>query len=258
MAIKTRADFYKYTTNINTSEIFHTSQLLTNITGQRVQSNKAIIGKNAFAHESGIHQDGILKNRTTYEIMTPESVGIREHEIILGKHSGRSALKNHLTKLGYELTDDELQKVFIEFKAMADKNKNITDQDLDCLMGGGKLKNQHKWQLSNYDFNSKNSQLAIAKLTLKNIKTGQEFSQEKTGTGMVDAAFQCIEEICGKHGELSNYHIDSVDNGLNSQAIVYLDLKTKEGQTSSGKASDTDIIKASILAYLSVIDKIDK
>ena len=257
MALNVRSDFYKLETGIKTTEICKTSKLLEQITGQKVQANKAIVGKNAFAHESGIHQDGMLKNRETYEILTPQSVGLKQTDIVLGKHSGRAALKHHLDKIGYQISDEKMQEVFKKFKYLADKKKQITDADLDVIMMG-KLDeevSQH-WQLLNYDVYNSSKNIASSKIELKDNINKKTFSAEKTGTGMVDASFQCIEEICGVYGELTDYAIDSVTNGLDAQAIVKLRLEQENGKVITGRSGDTDIVKASILAYLEIINKI--
>lgn len=257
MALNVRKDFYNIQTGIETTEICKTSKLLEQITGQKVQANKAIVGRNAFAHESGIHQDGMLKNRETYEILTPQSVGLEQTEIILGKHSGRAALKNHLEKMGYQIADEKIPQIFEKFKQLADKKKKITDADLDVIMMGksNDAKPQH-WSLEGYSVSSNNGEASFAKITLKDNLNGKISHMKKTGTGMVDAAFQCIEEICGEHGELTDYCIDSVTDGLDAQAIVKLRLEHENGQVVSGRSGDTDIVKASILAYLEIINKI--
>ncbi len=258
MALKVRKDFYGLETGINTKELYNTSKLLEQITGQRVQSNKAIVGRNAFAHESGIHQDGMLKNRETYEILTPESVGLNQTEIILGKHSGRAALLHHLKKMGYQIKEDQLDEIFIKFKKLADRKKEITDHDLDVLMmKAHNQKHMTVWSLINYQVRSSEGSEAYCKITLKNEQTNQIEVSTKKGTGMVDAAYQCIEAICGKHGKLTNYRIDAVDDGLDAQAIVKLQLHDhNNNHLISGRAGDTDIVKASILAYLDILNRI--
>ncbi len=257
MALNIRSDFYNLKTGIKTTEITKTSKLLTQITGQKVQSNKSIVGKNAFAHESGIHQDGMLKHRDTYEILTPQSVGLEKTEIILGKHSGRAALRNHLEEMGYQISEDKMPQIFKKFKHLADKKKEISDADLDVIMMKNLDKNnsQH-WNLEFYKVFSSTDEIASTKITLKDNINNEIFTVEKTGTGMVDAAYQCIEEICGIHGELTDYNIDSVTNGLDAQAIVKLRLKQDNGKVITGRFGDTDIVKASILAYLDIINKL--
>lgn len=253
MALKTRADYYGLKTGINTQEISPSSHLLEQITGQKTQVNKAIVGRNAFAHESGIHQDGVLKHRETYEIMTPESIGLDKNEIVLGKHSGRAALKNHLEKMGYSFSPERLQEVFIAFKHLADQKKEITDADLDALMVG-KRDTIERWKLINYEVSSSEKASPEAKITILDTTKNQEISAKNSGTGMVDAAYKSIEEICGKHGELIDFFMESVTSGLDAQAIVNVRLKTQEGKTITGKSGDTDIVKAAIDAYISAMN----
>ncbi len=259
MNIKTRPDFFQdFEHGINTQELFATSSLLTTLTGQKVQANKSIVGRNAFAHESGIHQHGMLANRETYEIMTPESVGVKETEIVLGKHSGRAALQSHLERLGYSLEKDEINEVFLRFKSLADKKKDITDRDLDVLVSGEKSEKNNVWKLEKYSVSSGTDEMAKAKVFLKNTQTDEVVSCEKTGDGMVDAAYQCIDEILGKHGVLTHFGIDSVTDGIDAQAIVSLRIEMDNGKTFSGKCGDTDIVKAAIEAYIFAVEGVMK
>ncbi len=251
MAMKVRKDFFGLETGIETTEIFATSQLLQQLTGQKVQSNKSIVGKNAFAHESGIHQHGMLANRETYEILTPESVGVNKTELVLGKHSGRAALGAHLKEMGYALEDEKFQEIFLKFKDLADKKKDITDADLDVLVHGEANHEMEKWELISYSVSSGTSENAVAKVCLKNKETGEEKSSEKTGTGMVDASFQCIREILEiSDTTLTHFGIDAVTDGIDAQAVVNLRVEDSKGQNFSGKSGDTDIVKASIEAYI--------
>ena len=253
MNIQTRPDFFGLEHGINSKELFASSRLLTNITGQKVQSNKAIVGKNAFAHESGIHQHGMLANRETYEIMTPESVGVEKTEIILGKHSGRAALESHLQRLGYSLEKSEIDEVFIKFKQLADKKKEIEDTDLDILITGENNTKNQLWKLETYSVQSESSNLSKASITLRNIQTNEIKLAEKSGDGMVDAAYQCIDEILGSHGTLSTFGIDAVTKGIDAQAVVHLRLETENGRTFSARSGDTDIVKAAIESYLQAV-----
>ena len=255
MAIKTRPDYFHLHTNIRTEEIFTTSKLLQTLTGQKVQANKAIVGRNAFAHESGIHQHGILANRETYEIMTPESVGVEKTEIVLGKHSGRAALKAHLKKLGYDLEDEPLNEVFAKFKALADAKKIVSDADLDVLVMGEKASKTKTWTLESFSVASGTQNAPTARVSLKNVATGSITSSEKVGTGMVDAAYQAIDEICGTYGTLTHFGIDAVTDGIDAQAVVSLRIETDHGQTFSGRSGATDIVEASLEAYLMAINE---
>ncbi|MCK5461165.1 2-isopropylmalate synthase [Candidatus Gracilibacteria bacterium] len=254
MSMRVRKDFFNLQTGINTEEIHKTSRLLEQITGQKVQSNKAIVGKNAFAHESGIHQDGMLKNRETYEILTPESIGLDKNEIILGKHSGRAALKAHLQKMGYTISDEKMPEIFVKFKTLADKKKELSDFDLDALMMGENHSMPQKWALVKFEVTS-GSQTPWCKLTLKNLETNNSITKENTGTGMVDAAYKNIEAICGNFGKLTEFYMENVTNGLDAQAVVNIRLENLDGKVLSGKYGDTDIVKAAIMAYLEVINK---
>jgi 2-isopropylmalate synthase len=255
MAIKTRPDYFHLHTNIHTEEIFTTSKLLQTLTGQKVQANKAIVGRNAFAHESGIHQHGILANRETYEIMTPESVGVEKTEIVLGKHSGRAALKAHLKKLGYDLEDEALNEVFAKFKALADAKKIVSDADLDVLVMGEKASKIKTWSLQSFSVASGTKKPPTATVLLKNVKTGKILSSEKNGTGMVDASYQAIDEICGMYGKLTHFGIDAVTAGIDAQAVVSLRIETDHGQTFSGRSGATDIVEASLEAYLMALNE---
>lgn len=253
MNLEIRKDFFHLDHGIKTTEILPTSRLLQQITGQRVQANKAIVGRNAFAHESGIHQDGLLKNRETYEIMTPQMVGAEKTEIVLGKHSGRAALKNRLQEMGYQISDDAMPKIFANFKALADQKKEITNADLDMLMLHGEAKKTAKWSLENMEVSSGAGQ-PFARLSVKNNITREIFSAEKKGDGMVDAAYQCLAEIVGSPGTLTNFVIENVTDGIDSQAVVVVQFEQENGQIVSSRQGDTDIVRAAILAYLNVVN----
>lgn len=253
MNISTRSDFFAFKHGINTKELLQSSKLLSNLTGQKVQANKAIVGRNAFAHESGIHQHGILAHRETYEIMTPESVGVEKTEIILGKHSGRAALHSHLERIGYTLSQEELDDIFIQFKDLADKKKHIEDSDLDILVMGEQAIKTQEWVLDSFVVGSGNDRDSLAQVTLKNMHSGELKTCKHTGSGMVDAGYQCIDEILGKHGKLTHFGIDSVTSGIDAQAIVRLRVEDENGQTFSAKSGNTDIVKASLEAYLQAI-----
>lgn len=254
MAIKTRPDLYHLTTNINTREIMRSSTLLKKITGQPVQPNKAIVGRNAFAHEAGIHQHGVLLNRATYEIMKPEDIGLSESQIILGKHSGRAALKNRLEELGYEVDEERLNELFIRFKELADKKKLVEDADLDTLMLGEMGDRQLTFTLDDIEVHAGTKFTPSATVSLNALHKGKK-TVSTTGTGPVDATFKAIEEIAGKIGELVEFRMDAVTEGLDAQAVVSLTLRTPEGKNYFGKAGNTDIVVASAQAYLDAINK---
>ena len=208
MALKTRQDFYNLETNVNTHRLVPTSRLLTSITGMAVQRNKAIVGQNAFAHEAGIHQDGMLKERTTYEIMRPEDVGLAKTDLVLGKHSGRAALGDRARELGYHLTGEQLQEVFEEFKKLADKKKEIYDGDIHALIQkrihGGEA--EGGWTLVAFNVKSSSGDTPSCKLTLS--RDGQEVTEEvAAGDGPIDAAFWAIEKITGLEITCKDYQV---------------------------------------------------
>ena len=252
MGIETRSDFYQLQTNIDTRQIMPTSNLLKKITGQPVQSNKAIVGQNAFAHESGIHQHGFLANPETYEIMKPEDVGAVQSDIILGKHSGRAALEKRLIELGYECDNEKLNHTFVELKKLSDKKKIIEDADLDALMLGKDATNHY--QPIEVDIQCGTRSVPSAHIVI--TVDGKRSEAQASGTGPVDAAFSAIENILGKRGELKEYRMDAVTAGLDAQAVVSLVLETPEGGRFHGRAGDTDIVVASINAYLNALSKL--
>jgi len=255
MALQTRADFYQLEHGVDSTEIYRTSQLLEQITGQKVQANKAIVGKNAFAHESGIHQHGMLANPETYEIMTPESVGVDKTNIVLGKHSGRAALDARLKDMGYQLDKTQLSEVFADFKILADKKKDIADSDLAILVHGELAEANQTWSLVDYELGSSDAKQPYAALRLKNHKTDEIVASKADGDGMVDAAYTCIKQLCGDYGTLTEFKMDAVTAGIDAQAVVNVRLEQKDGSVITGRAGDTDIVKAAILAYLEVVNK---
>jgi 2-isopropylmalate synthase len=253
MAIKTRSDFFHLKTNINTKEIMRTSNVLKHITGQAVQRNKAIVGKNAFAHESGIHQHGYLAKSETYEIMSPQDIGLDKSDMVLGKHSGRAALKSHLKIMGYKITDEKLNDVFMKFKQLADKKKSIEDADLDALVIGEFSGQKAKYTLEDLQVSTGISIKPTATVSLRD-ENDKILTKSAEGTGPVDAAFKSIEVIIGKFGKLTEFRMDSVTEGLDAQAVVSLVLETDIGKF-FGRSGNTDIIVASVQAYLDAIEK---
>jgi 2-isopropylmalate synthase len=254
MAIRTRPDFYHLSTKINTKEIMRTSELLKKITGQPVQPNKAIVGRNAFAHESGIHQHGMLAKRETYEIMKPEDIGLTESEIILGKHSGRAALKKRLMELGYECEGERLDDIFRKFKSVADKKKIIEDADLDAIMLGEGGSTKPRFSLLDIDVHSGTISKPSATVVLQE-DNGTKHEESAEGTGPVDAAFKAIEKISGKQGTLTDFRMDAVTDGLDAQAVVSLTLETESEGNIFGRSGNTDIVVASANAYLDAMNK---
>lgn len=253
MNLKVRRDFYKADTKIKTAELYKTSRLVSQITGIRVQPNKAVVGGNAFAHEAGIHQDGMIKERTTYEIMTAESVGWTGEHMVMGKHSGRHAFRQRLQALGYELTGEEIERAFDRFKRLCDLKKKVFDEDLHAIVGDEIFHEKPLWEIDYLNTNSGTSTVPTATVRLK--KGEEIFRDSGTGDGPIDAAFMAIERIIGQSFELEEYAIDAVTEG--KDAVGSVRVKVSCGQRSArGRGVSTDIITASIKAYLSAINSI--
>jgi 2-isopropylmalate synthase len=255
MNIRTRKDvFADFETQINTRQIYKVSRLVSKLTGFAVAPNKAVVGGNAFRHESGIHQDGVLKERSTYEIIRPEDVGFTGTGIVLGKHSGRHALSERLKELGFKLSDQEIDKVNERFKALADKKKNIFDEDLITIVEDEFKLVKAIWKLENFAIHSGTNVVPTAEVSLK--CKNQLLSAKSTGDGPVDACFKAIDKITGIKGELQDYHIEAVTKGKDALGEVGLKLKAK-GKVVTARGSSTDIIEASIRAYLNALNKIE-
>ncbi|TCT16330.1 2-isopropylmalate synthase [Natranaerovirga pectinivora] len=252
MALATRKDIYGVETGINTTEIYPTSRLITSVTGSLIQANKAIVGANAFAHESGIHQHGVLANKSTYEIMTPESVGLTENKMVLGKHSGRHAFEDRLNHLGYNLTKEEIEEAFQAFKVLADKKKTVTDRDIEALAGQKQVHTPEIYTFERFVTNSGNTITATA-----NVKISRDeavFEEVSTGDGPIDAAFKAIDKIVGIDFSLEDYKIQAVTEGKDAQGAVVIKL-LKDGKIYKGSGLSTDIIEASIKGYINAINK---
>lgn len=254
MAIKTRKDMFKIDTNIDTKQIIKTSRLVTHLTGVPVQPNKAIVGENAFAHESGIHQDGILKKRTTYEIMNPSDIGLKEGKLVLGKHSGRHAFKERLIVLGHTLNDSEINKAFERFKILADKKKNIYDEDIESIVEEGLSVIPEIFQLVYFNVTCGNCTVPTATVQLK--KDEKIFQDASSGDGPIDAAYKTIDRITGLSGKLLDYNIKAVTGGKDAMGEVNIKVRSQDGRIATGRGSSTDIIEASVKAYLHAINKI--
>lgn len=253
MALKTRSDFYGAVTTIDTQQITRASKLLTNITGVPVQPNKAIVGANAFAHESGIHQHGVLANTETYEIMTPESVGLLTNSMVLGKHSGRHAFEDRLKTLGFELNSSEINKAFDEFKILADKKKTVDDRDIEAIVRDDVMIDAETFILERFIINSGNTITATATVVL-NVD-GTSIEEVSTGDGPVDAAYKAIEKIINTNAVLEDYSVHSITEGKDALGESIVKLKGK-GKPVTGRGLSTDVIEASILAYLNAAQKI--
>ena len=252
MALQTRRDFFGLDMEVNTQEIYPASRLLTNLTGLMVQSNKAIVGRNAFAHEAGIHQDGVIKEKSTYEIMRPEAVGIKESKLIMGKHSGRHALKLKYQELGFELGNAELEKAYVLFKKVADKKKEVYDDDLIVIVRDGLRIFPEAYKLKYIQSSGGNQIIATATIVLE--RDGQTFRDSAIGDGPVDAALKVIDRITGIEGRLMDYNVHSVTRGKDAVGEVF--MKVEFGKVSFiGKAASTDVVDASARAYLNAINK---
>ena len=253
MALKTRNNFYKAeATNINTTEIIKTSRLVSSITGSVVQSNKAIVGANAFAHEAGIHQDGMLKHTETYEIMKPDMIGLNKTHLVLGKHSGRHAFKERIKSLGYNLSDSDFEYAFERFKTICDKKKSILDEDLHSIVSEKKHKEYDTYTLEYFSVNS-NSQ-DKPKATVKLKKENQVITKSEEGFGSVDALYKTIDSIIDKNFELVDYIIQAVTEGTDALGEVVVRIKVNN-KIYTGRGSSTDVLNASAKAYISAINK---
>lgn len=252
MALKVRKDVCDFYTDINTSEIYNTSRMVSGFTGIVIQPNKAIVGDNAFAHESGIHQDGMLKNKETYEIMKPEDVGVNKTKIVLGRHSGRHGLKVRLSELGYELSEPGLQKIYETFLELADKKKEVFDEDLRALMGDEVYKPEELFELDYLQINSGTFSIPTATVRLKiNDSVIQESC---TGDGPVDACFNAIERALKIKPIVESYNVRSVTSGR--QALGEAIVRIRDGENSfTGRGLSTDVIEASAKAFLQAINQ---
>jgi len=253
MAIKTRADFYNLSTNINTKEFYRASRLVSKASGFVIPPNKAIVGANAFRHESGIHQDGVLKERLTYEIMNPEDLGVPSHEgLVLGKHSGRHAFIDRLKRLGIELPDIDLDQAFVRFKDLADKKKEVYDEDLLAIIEDKGHLTQAAYTLVDLISTSGTNIAPQVVVTLQH--KGKKQSKESTGDGPVDACYKAIEFMTKLKATLLDYSIKSVTQGKDALGEVTVKVSI-EGKTVIGRAASTDIIEASAKAYINAINK---
>ncbi|NEP58123.1 MAG: 2-isopropylmalate synthase [Symploca sp. SIO2G7] len=241
-------------TNIDTRQIYKTSRLVSNLTGMLVQPNKAIVGANAFAHESGIHQDGILKNKLTYEIMDAQSVGWTNNLIVLGKHSGRNAFRSRLRELGFELSENELNKAFLRFKEVADKKKEITDWDLEAIVNDEIRQMPELFHLELVQVSCGDRARPTATVTLR-TPNGEELTDAAIGTGPVDAVYQAINRVMNVPNQLIEFSVQSVTGGIDALGEVTIRLRHNE-QIFSGHAANTDIIVASAQAYVNALNRL--
>ena len=253
MAINTRSDALPYKTKIDTTKILRASKLVSAITSFPVQYNKAIVGKNAFAHESGIHQDGMLKNSQTYEIMNPEAIGLKESSLVMGKHSGRHAFREKLADLGYKLGDNAFQDAFDRFKTLADKKKNIYDEDIMALVDDEISSTSERLKFKSLIVNAGTQGPQSAELEME--VDGEIMKNKSTGDGPVDAIFNCIKSIFPHEASLPLYQVQAVTEGTDAQAEVSVRLED-EGISFTGRGADTDTLVASARAYISALNRL--
>lgn len=253
MGFHVRKDILKFQTKIEKKQLYPASKLLTAITGIRVQPNKAIVGDNAFAHESGIHQDGVLKNKLTYEIMTPATIGLSKNKLVMGKHSGRHAFKEKLKEIGYPLTGDEFQTVFDEFIKLADLKKEVYDEDIVALVDT-RIHEDQKYELETIQVSSGNFAVPAATVSVK--FDGESHKVAEFGDGPVDATFRAIKKLTGFKGKLDRYVVNAITGGTDAQGGVFVTVKDR-GRTVRATGSHTDIIVASAQAFLSAINKLE-
>lgn len=256
MSIITRKDLFLLISNVKTQQIYKVSRLVSSLTGVIVQPNKAIVGGNAFAHEAGIHQHGVLNKRLTYEIMKPESIGLTESKLVLGKHSGRHAFAKRLKDLGYKLSLSQLDKVFVSFKVLADRKKHIYDEDLHMLAEDEANIGRKQREIFSLDYiHTISGNKAVPTATVR-LKKEKEIIQEAScGDGPVDAAYKAIDKICGFKVTLTDYNLRAISGGKDALGEVLIKLKWKD-KVINGRGSSTDIIEASAKAYLNAINKI--
>ncbi|MFC5712690.1 2-isopropylmalate synthase [Thalassorhabdus alkalitolerans] len=255
VALKIRNDFYQATTGLTLHEIKKTSSLVSKLTGMVVPNNKAVVGDNAFAHESGIHQDGVLKEKTTYEIITPELVGVNANRMVLGKLSGRHAFKEKVRDLGYTASDEEINKVFKSFKELADKKKEVTDEDIFALMTDEKVGAAVKYfEVETLQVNYGTNNIPTATITMRN--PNHEVIQEAaTGSGSVEAVYNTLERIIGQEVTLTDYRIQSISGGRDALAEVFVKVEF-QGIESTGRGTAHDVLEASAKAYINAVNRI--
>ncbi|MDP2862199.1 MAG: 2-isopropylmalate synthase [Desulfobacterales bacterium] len=254
MSLHTRPNYLSASANIKTEYLYPTSRLVSMITGITVQPNKAIVGANAFLHEAGIHQDGVLKNPMTYEIMKPETIGLSAGKLVLGKHSGRHALRSRLKALGYDLSDDELKLVFLKFKELADKKKNVVDEDLEVLVTEGILRTTDTFRLEYLHVISGTTVLPMASVKLS--ISGRSVKGAAYGNGPIDSAFKTIGALTGTTSELLRFSVSAITGGTDAQGEVTVRLG-ENGLIALGRGADPDIITASAKAYINGLNRLE-
>lgn len=254
MALKTRKDFFNLTTNIDTTQIYKTSRLVSELTGFVVQPNKAIIGANAFRHQSGIHQDGVIKKAITYEIIDPRSVGIPASSLVLGKLSGRHAFKERLAELGYVLSDKDFNHAFKAYKELADKKREVTERDIESLIAEEMRTALEVYHLDHVEVSCGNRSIPTATVRLI-APDGQVLADAALGTGPVDAVYKAINRIVGVPNKLTEFTVRSVTEGIDAIGEVLIRIES-DGVTYTGRGADTDIIVASAKAYMNALNRL--
>jgi 2-isopropylmalate synthase len=255
MALRVRKDYLQVDTRLDTTQIYGTSRLVAQVTGVKVQPNKAIVGDNAFAHEAGIHQHGVLANRATYEIMTPESVGISKNQMVLGKHSGRHAFEDRLRELGLGVDAQTLETVFAEFKNLADKKKVVSDRDIEALVMGAAASVPETWKLDHWAVNTGSALGASGTIRLQH-RDGTFQKLVSMGDGPIDSIFKAINRIIGKEPELELYELGAITGGSASQGETMVKI-TLGGRHWNGRGVSTDVVESSIKAYISAINAME-
>ncbi len=255
MALKVRKSYFKLDTRIRTEEFFRSSRLVSTITGMPVQPNKAIVGENAFAHESGIHQDGLLKDKDTYEILVPEQVGVFGGRLVLGKHSGRHALKDRLEQMGYPLSESELDKVFLRFKKLADQKKELYEEDLETLVFEDEIRPQDRFVLKRLHVSGGTEIPPTATVVLE--RDGVEHRMAGLGDGPVDAIYRTVSKLTGSNARLVSYAVKGITGGTDALGEVTVRID-QDGLLSLGQGSDTDILVASAKAYLAALNRLER
>ncbi|MCT8137475.1 2-isopropylmalate synthase [Anaerobacillus sp. CMMVII] len=255
VALKIRGDYYNAETRLKLNEIKRTSTLVSKLTGMVVPNNKAVVGANAFAHESGIHQDGVLKEKTTYEIITPELVGVSSNRMVLGKHSGRHAFKEKIKELGYTVNEEELNRLFISFKELADKKKEVTEEDIFSILTEERVAAAvayYKVQHLQVNFGTNNIPTATITMTTPD---GAKLQEAATGSGSVEAIYNTLERMIDAPIKLLDYRIQSVSGGRDALAEVYVKIKFQENET-SGRGTAHDVLEASAKAYINAVNRV--
>jgi len=251
MALQTRRDFFQAETNIDATKIYATSRCVVNVTGSRVQANKAIVGENAFAHESGIHQHGVLANPLTYEIMTPESIGLPRNKMILGKHSGRHAFESRLNELGFHLEPVRVNELFAKFKDLADRKKTVSDADIEALAHDVRTEIAERVKLDRFNVTASNAVTPVSTIRLN--RDGKLVEQVAASDGPINASFKAISQMLGVKVQLETFQLTAITGGADAQCEATVRVRDGE-RVYHGRGISTDVIEASILAYLQALN----